>query len=263
MTVPRDAIVVGAGLSGLAAAVLLAGRGLDVLVLEARERIGGRVWRVPAGEATFEAGGEVLGHEHHPLVGLARDVGLRVVEGPGWDGETAADLERRDLELFRELEAKMHRLAASLDPEHPEELEDAGRMDRQTLAGWLEERDVSRDVLDAAETSIAIASSAVSTREMSLLAYPAKIAAGAAPTGLRLRIGGGPERARASARGRTRGTGAARRRPCGARGDFVAFGGAEPTAAARAGTSSRSAAQSPPQQLAPIGRRSNGLGGRT
>jgi phytoene dehydrogenase-like protein len=37
-------IVVGAGFAGLAAADRLAERGADVLVLEARDRVGGRVW---------------------------------------------------------------------------------------------------------------------------------------------------------------------------------------------------------------------------
>ena len=45
-----DVIVLGAGVAGLASARTLAEAGKKVLLLEARERVGGRVWTVPARE---------------------------------------------------------------------------------------------------------------------------------------------------------------------------------------------------------------------
>ena len=49
--------VVGAGFAGLAAADVLAAAGVDVVVLEARDRVGGRVWSQELGNgATVEMG---------------------------------------------------------------------------------------------------------------------------------------------------------------------------------------------------------------
>src|SRR2546426_501771 len=48
--VDADTIVVGAGAAGLAAARSLAGRSVRVLLLEARDRVGGRVWSRPAAQ---------------------------------------------------------------------------------------------------------------------------------------------------------------------------------------------------------------------
>lgn len=41
-----DVLVIGGGVSGLSGAKLFAQSGLDVLVLEARDRVGGRTWTV-------------------------------------------------------------------------------------------------------------------------------------------------------------------------------------------------------------------------
>ena len=63
-----DAIVVGAGVAGLAAAVRLSARGARVLVLEARSRLGGRATSFPDRET-----GEVVDNGQHILLGAYRD----------------------------------------------------------------------------------------------------------------------------------------------------------------------------------------------
>ena len=55
-----DAIVIGAGLAGVTAARELRAKGLDVLVLEARDRTGGRTWTNTFNGVTIELGGEAV-----------------------------------------------------------------------------------------------------------------------------------------------------------------------------------------------------------
>jgi monoamine oxidase len=74
-------VVVGAGIAGLAAARALADRGRDVLVLEARDRIGGRLHTVPLGTgAAADLGGAWLQqYDVNPLARLAAQAGLATV----------------------------------------------------------------------------------------------------------------------------------------------------------------------------------------
>ncbi|WP_291050480.1 NAD(P)/FAD-dependent oxidoreductase [Herbiconiux sp.] len=76
-----DTIVVGAGIAGLAAARLLQRNGRRVVVLEARDRIGGRVWTDRSdGEATDLGASWIHGIDGSPVAAAAEAFGLRTVE---------------------------------------------------------------------------------------------------------------------------------------------------------------------------------------
>jgi monoamine oxidase len=72
-------VVAGAGLAGLAAARELDRRGADVRVIEARDRVGGRVWTVRDRfdrRQHAEAGADLVETEQQELVALIHDLGL-------------------------------------------------------------------------------------------------------------------------------------------------------------------------------------------
>lgn len=76
-----DVVVVGAGLAGLRCAVDLASQGRDVVVVEARQRVGGRVWshRFANGQVC-ERGAEFVDSHHTAVLALAAELGLHSSE---------------------------------------------------------------------------------------------------------------------------------------------------------------------------------------
>jgi monoamine oxidase len=75
-------IVAGAGLAGLAAARSLEARGATVTVVEARDRVGGRVWTLRDGfveRQHAEAGADLIEDEQEHVKRLAQELGLRPV----------------------------------------------------------------------------------------------------------------------------------------------------------------------------------------
>ncbi len=82
-----DAIVVGAGLSGLHAAMLLEEAGMDVLILEGRNRLGGRVYTLDNVPGKPEAGGEYMGANYARMRNTVDKVGLETFT-PEFNNET-------------------------------------------------------------------------------------------------------------------------------------------------------------------------------
>ena len=77
MAAPADVVVVGAGLAGLAAATRLVDAGAEVVVLEARDRVGGRTLTLPAADGTpIDHGGQWVGPTQDRIAALAERVGV-------------------------------------------------------------------------------------------------------------------------------------------------------------------------------------------
>jgi monoamine oxidase len=159
---PNSVIIIGAGMAGLSAALHLHRAGWRVSELEARGRVGGRVYtfRNFSSGQHAEAGGEFIEHFHHRLRGLADEFGL-VLERvrTSWDEpDTFAAFEGRagrerdeaiwGTDLAREMEAMwaaLARLAAHVpDPGRPHAAPEAAVLDQRSAAAWIAEQPVPR-----------------------------------------------------------------------------------------------------------------------
>src|SRR5205823_6531884 len=72
-----DVIVVGAGLSGLAAARRLVRSGASVAVLEARDRVGGRTYTVNREGTFIDVGGQFIGPTQDRIIALSKAMGVK------------------------------------------------------------------------------------------------------------------------------------------------------------------------------------------
>jgi monoamine oxidase len=107
----QDIIVIGAGAAGLAAAVALSRAGRSVLVLEARDRIGGRIWTrlEPALAAPVELGAEFIHGDSPETSELLHRAGSTAVDT---SGEYWSLIDGR---LQRRTESLLGKVRAALD----------------------------------------------------------------------------------------------------------------------------------------------------
>jgi monoamine oxidase len=91
MTVLPEVVIIGAGVAGLTAARELSTAGARVLVLEARDRLGGRVLTHHAPEGPVELGAEFVHGAFREILGVVEEAGLRLREvGRGAPRQPAA-----------------------------------------------------------------------------------------------------------------------------------------------------------------------------
>jgi monoamine oxidase len=157
-----DVAIVGAGLAGLTAARRLHQAGHSVAVIEARDRVGGRVWNHPLGHGRVsERGGTFVGPTQDRVLALARE--LRVATFPVYDtGRSVyvADGHRQtfsdrgpfgsappDPQIAAELATivlGLDQLSTSVPVHAPWSAPDAVKLDSQTLQSYLDGKGTSR-----------------------------------------------------------------------------------------------------------------------
>lgn len=160
-----DVVVVGAGLSGLAAARAVAEAGRSVLVLEAHERVGGRVLTLPFLDGSVDLGAQWIGPGQERVARLASELGvetapqliagrdvlllrkhLRPVRGvPG--------LPLRDRAALFYHGARLGAMARRVPTDAPERAPRARAWDRLSVGDWLRERIASDDARALIETA--------------------------------------------------------------------------------------------------------------
>ncbi|WP_065571380.1 flavin monoamine oxidase family protein [Microbacterium oleivorans] len=152
--ITRDVVIVGAGAAGLTAANELRKAGLSVAVLEARERVGGRLWTDVVEGAMLELGGQWVSPDQDALIDTVAELGLdtfsRYREGDsvyvGPDGTVSRftgemfpvspETERTIDEITRRLDA----MVAEIDPDRPFAHPKAAEWDTITWDAWLRQQ---------------------------------------------------------------------------------------------------------------------------
>jgi monoamine oxidase len=169
MTTTREAdvCVVGAGLAGLTAARRLSQAGRSVIVLEARDRVGGRVWTKTSRDGVpVDMGGCFVGPHHDRMHALAAEVGVatfktfvdgdNVLATGGKVRRYRGDIPRvSPVALLSAAQgiARMNAMAKKVPVDAPWDAPKAADWDAQSVRGWLNAAHVptrlARDLIEA------------------------------------------------------------------------------------------------------------------
>lgn len=148
-----DVVVIGAGLAGLTAATALVDAQTETLVLEARDRVGGRTYTERLDDGTVvDLGGQWLGAGHVALRELADelgcetfltyDIGDQLDVRRGVPHRFSGILPRDDAAMVADLTVaydRLHALTAGINLEAPWTSPDALELDSTTFHTWIEQ----------------------------------------------------------------------------------------------------------------------------
>ena len=146
----KRVVVIGGGFGGMSAAYELNQAGYEVLVIEARDRFGGRVRTLEhfIKDRTIEAGGEFIGANHPTWAAYAQQLGIKFREIV-YDKDAEAPImlagerlnpgaARRLWQEMREALATINADAAKVNAYQPWKSEGAKELDRRTTASWID-----------------------------------------------------------------------------------------------------------------------------
>ena len=166
--IETDVCVVGAGYAGLTAARRLSQGGKSVVVLEARDRVGGRIWTQHLSDGSpVDRGGAWLAPKHDAIHGLAREVGVSTYKTWVKGSHLLIDKgrTRRYTGLIPKIsplaivtiawaQAKIDRMAKHVPVEAPWTARRAEEWDMRSVAWWLERSGIrtpiARDLFEMA-----------------------------------------------------------------------------------------------------------------
>jgi monoamine oxidase len=153
-----DLVVIGAGLAGLSAARTAAAAGASVVVVEARDRVGGRVLNEDIGGGNVvEVGAQWIGPTQDRLAALAARLGVETFPTYG-EGENVIEYGGR-LRRYRgtiprinpvvlldveRAQRRLNRMARRVPLDAPWEAPHAADLDGQTAATWMRRNLVTR-----------------------------------------------------------------------------------------------------------------------